>query len=553
MNGVVEFFRGLGPWRIASLAGVAVGMGAFFFVLFTRLSQPPMALLYGNLDLQEAGQITTRLEAAKVSYQLAGNGTQVLVPEDEVLRLRMQLAETGLPTGGSVGYEIFDRADALGTTNFVQNINHVRALEGELARTIRSIDGVQNARVHLVLPRREVFSRESREPSAAIVLKTRGGRIDKAQVRAIQNLVAAAVPDLKPTRISVVDDRGVLHASGADERDARAGAAATLADMRAEQEARLKRAVETLLERSVGPGNVRAEVTADIDFDRITTNSESFDPDGQVIRSTQSIAEQNQSAEAQPQNVTVGNNLPEGESQPGPQSQSRNQRTEEVVNYEISKTVKTQVREAGIIRRLSVAVLVNGVQGVDADGKPTYTARDEDELKQLAALARSAIGYDEKRGDKVEVVNMRFAGSDEITAAEAEPTGFLTLTKRDYFRIIELTALTLIGILGLLFVVRPMVSRLLSAARLPSAPRQAALPPGAAQALTGPDGTVAQLPPGVEPSMLPQPKTGIEAMIDIARVEGQVKASSVKKIGEIIDKHPDEAVAIVRNWLYQTT
>ena len=551
MNGIVEFFRGLGPWRIASLAGVTVGMGAFFFFLFTRLSQPPMTLLYANLDLQEAGQITTRLDAAKVPYQLAANGTQVLVPEDQVLRLRMQLAETGLPTGGSVGYEIFDRADALGTTNFVQNINHVRALEGELARTIRSIDGVQNARVHLVLPRREVFSRETREPSAAIVLKTRGGRIDKAQVRAIRNLVAAAVPDLKPTRISVVDDRGNLHASGADERDARAGAAATLADMRAEQEARLKRAVETLLERSVGPGNVRAEVTADIDFDRITTNSESYDPDGQVIRSTQSIAEQNQSAESQPQNVTVGNNLPEGESQGTPQSQSRNQRTEEVVNYEISKTIKTQVREAGIIRRLSVAVLVNGVQGTDAEGKPTYTPRKEDELKQLAALARSAIGFDEKRGDRVEVVTMRFAGAEEIAAGEIEPPGFLNLNKRDYFRIVELAALTLIGILGLMFVVRPMVSRLLSAAR-PSAPAgQLALPPGAA--LAGPDGAVAQLPPGVEPGMLPQPKSGIEAMIDIARVEGQVKASSVKKIGEIIEKHPDEAVAIVRNWLYQTT
>src|SRR5690606_8722568 len=152
-----------------------------------RVTSPSLALLYGNLDIRDSGQIVSKLEAMKVPYELTGNGSQMLVPEDQVLRLRMTMAEAGLPSGGSIGYEIFDRSEALGTTSFVQNINHLRALEGELARTIRSLDDVQSARVHLVLPKREVFSREHREPSASIVLRTRGGRLDAAQVRAIQN------------------------------------------------------------------------------------------------------------------------------------------------------------------------------------------------------------------------------------------------------------------------------------------------------------------------------------------------------------------------------
>ena len=178
MDELQRVLKAIGFGRLIVLLGTAAATVAFFGFITMRLTEPPMTLLFGNLDLKESGDIITRLEAAKVPYRIGNGGAQIFVPDDQALRLRMRLAESGLPTGGSVGYEIFDHADVLGATSFVQNINLVRALEGELARTIRTIDRVQNARVHLVLPKREVFSREKSEPSASVFLKTRNGRID---------------------------------------------------------------------------------------------------------------------------------------------------------------------------------------------------------------------------------------------------------------------------------------------------------------------------------------------------------------------------------------
>lgn len=561
---LLQTMRALGPVRLGAIAVVAAGLLGFLGFVGNKLTQPPMGLLFSNLDLQESAQIVAKLDSMKVPYKLAANGSQILVPENQALRLRMSMAESGLPSGGSVGYEIFDRSDALGATSFVQNINHTRALEGELARTIRAIDGVKSARVHLVLPRREVFSRESREPSASIVLRSRG-RIDKAQVRAIQNLVAAAVPDLKPSKISVVDDRGNLLASGADDRDTK-GAAFGFTELRTQHEERLRHAIEALLDRTVGPGNGRAEVTAEMDFDRVTTNSESYDPDGQVVRSTQSVAEQNNSSEGSTP-VSVANNLPsaQGAGQ-GTQSQNRNQRNEETVNYEISKTIKTQVREGGTVKRLSVAVAVNGNYTTDADGKRTFQPRPEAELKQIAALVRSAVGYDEKRGDTVEVVALRFTEPEEAGTSSAEP-GMFEFGKNDIVRLIEVGVLALLTILALLFVGRPLVTRIFSggsasaaaAAAAAALPAIAAMPAGALPApQAGMDGQpmaqIAAQPgvPGAPALAAPQQRNNeLEKMIDVARIEGQVKASSMKKIGEIVDGHPEEAAAIMRNWLFQ--
>jgi flagellar M-ring protein FliF len=544
--------RNIGPARLAMLAATAAVLIGFFVFLGIKVTQPKMVLLYGNLDLQESAEIVTRLEAQRIPYQIGSNGTQILVPEDRMLRVRMQLAEAGLPSGGSMGYEIFDKTNALSATNFMQNINHLRALEGELARTIRAIDQVQSARVHLVLPKREVFSRDQREPSASIIIKTKGGRLDQPQVRAIQNLVASAVPDLKPSRISVVDDRGNLLAGTQEEPDPATAAATRMEEMRRQAEERLRKNIEALLERSVGIGNVRAEVAVDMDFDRVTTNQELFDPDQQVVRSTQTITEENQSQEGQ-QNVTVANNLPEAQNQGGTQATSRANRTEELVNYEISKTVRTQVREAGVMRRISAAVLVNHIVLVDGQGKRAYQPRSPEELQQLTALVRNAIGYNPERGDNVEVVSMRFAEPGDIPE-EVDPNSlpiFMGLTKADLFRIGEIAGYVLLGLLAMLLVVRPMIRRILEASHegeeVPPGMLTPAMP--SLPMVVG-GAPVAELPAAPDAGMAP-PTPGIESMIDIARIEGQVKASSLKKIGEIVDKHPEEAVSIIRNWLYQ--
>ena len=251
-----------------------------------------------GLDPSDSGQIVQRLEAQGVPFELRGDGAQIYAPADQVARLRLSLASEGIPAGGSIGYEIFDRADALGTTNFVQQINQIRALEGERARTIRSIRQVRSARVHLVMPKRELFSTDRAEPTASVVLQLQGS-LDKGQVSAVQHLVASAVPGMSSKNVSVIDNNGELLARGHDEGGFDT---ASSEDMRRSYEAQLSQAIEELLSQTLGAGKVRAEVTADIDFNQVTTNREDFNPDGQVVRSTNSIEETGTTQES----VTAG-------------------------------------------------------------------------------------------------------------------------------------------------------------------------------------------------------------------------------------------------------
>ena len=543
MNGLLQLMRNLGTPRLLVMGGVAVGVIVFFIYLTARVASPQMGLLYSDLDLGDSAQVVARLESLNVPFELRGNGNQILVPKNQVLRLRMTMAQEGLPAGGSIGYEIFDRTGSLGTTSFVQNINRLRALEGELGRTIRSLADVREARVHLVLPRREVFSRETREPSASIVLGLRGAkRLDRTQVNAIRHLIASAVPDLQPDRISIIDDQGNLLARGVEDDAGGSGMATTLAEFQADYETRLARAIERLLESSTGFGNVRTEVSADLDFDRLTTNSEIFDPDGQVTRSTQTIEESSTSSDTEGElAVTAGANLPEAGAADGANtaSLSQTERVEETVNFEISKTVNSLIRETGSIKRLSVAVLIDGTYVDDGEGNRTYVERNQDELDQYGLLVRTAIGYDEARGDRIEIVNLRFAPLDEFPVVEEEPS-FLALAKADYFEIAEILVLVIIAALVILLVLRPLVSRAFALAQ----PEPAMAAAGVGQ--IGVDDAQAQIPAlGEAP-----PEEEVEDMIDMAQVEGRVRASSVAKVGEIIDKHPEETLAILRNWLY---
>ncbi len=549
MGALVETLKNLGPMRLAIMGGTVVGLLAFFIFLTSRLTSPAMSLLYSDLDPNDSGAIVKQLEAQKIPFELARGGTEIYVPGDKVLRTRVSMAEQGLPGGGSVGYEIFDESDALGSTNFVQNVNLVRALEGELARTIRSITNVKAARVHLVMPRRELFSREKQEPSASIVLRMTGSsRLAKEKVLAVQHLVAAAVPSLTPRQISIVDDKGNLLARGFDdpeglfEEDAES--------KRINYETRLARTVEELLEKSVGFGKVRVEVRADMDFDRVTTQEETYDPDGQVVRSTQTSEENAQSQDReQDLPVSVGTNLPDNnESGTGASAQSSESRTDETVNFEISKRVTSTVKDTGVVNRLSVAVLVDGTYRVDENGDRQYSPRATEEMELLATLARTAIGFNEDRGDTVEIINMRFV--DAEIGEETFEEIFFGFSKEDLMRFAELLVLAIVAILVILLVVRPLISRAFEASPMAAGMAEAEaalLAEGAeAPALAG---------PGMEPGLIeggpPGHEESFDELIDIDRVEGRVKASSVKKVGEIVEKHPEEALAIIRNWMYQ--
>ena len=534
---------------------VALGLIGFFFYLMTRLSTPDMALLYSDLDPKDGGAIVRQLEEQKVPHQVNAEGTRIMVPADQVGRLRMVMAQAGLPAGGSIGYEIYDKPEGFGTTSFVQGVNHLRATEGELARTVATLGPVLQARVHLVLPKREMFSRTQQTATASVFLKLRPGQqLKREQVVAIQHLIAAAVPQLEPNQISIIDDRGNLLARGLG-NGGDANTQANADEKKLAYEQRTTRVIEDLLSRSLGFGRVRAEVTADLDFDRITTSSEIFDPESQVIRSTQTVEDNNESTDRDALDpVTVANQLPTGDanqSASGATSKTKGARTEETINYEISKTVKSHVRESGQVRRLSVAVLVDGMYTPNPDGAPAYAPRSKEEMAQIEALVRSAIGFDAVRGDTVEVINMRFATPDAEFADGSEAI-FLGMAKDDLFRIAEMVVLAIVAILVILLVIRPLMARAFERTDGGGADDEAE------RLLTDQSGGQAQLMgPGAlaQDLALEDAQAGeeLEQMIDINRVEGRVRASSLRKVGEIVDKHPEEAVSIIRSWLYQET
>src|SRR6201996_9089225 len=496
---------------MAMIAVTAALIGFFAFVII-RVTTPQMTTLFTDLSTEDSSAIIKDLERQAIPYELRNDGAVIMVPKDKVTRLRMKLAEGGLPKGGGVGYEIFDKSDALGTTSFVQNINHLRALEGELARPIRAIDRIQAARVHLVLPERPLFSRETPEPSASIVVRVRGA-LEPQQIRAIQHLVASSVNGLKPQRVSIVDESGQLLADGAaTDVDQSVGD-----ERRSAFEKRMRKQVEDIVSSVVGAGRARVPLSAAFDFNKITQTSDKFDPEGRVLRSTQTREESSASGTDNDQ-VTVGNELPGSPQNPNaaPQARDQSKKTEETNNYEISRTTKTEVTEAGRVNRISVAVLVDGAYSRTEKGDLVYKERSKDELDRIAALVRSAIGFDQKRGDQVEVVNLKFAEGPQVTPI-TEPTGILGMlqfTKDDIMYVIELGVMMLLGLVVLFMVVRPLVKKILASEELAALTNASTAPPEEVHAAAAGGGTPALLPGG----------SATASMIDIAQVQGQVHA-----------------------------
>jgi flagellar M-ring protein FliF len=536
LQGLISFLRGLGASRLMAMVAVTAALIGFFAFVIMRVTTPQMTTLFTDLSLEDSSAVIKDLERQAIPFEIRNDGAVIMVPKDKVTRLRMKLAEGGLPKGGGVGYEIFDKSDALGTTSFVQNINHLRALEGELARTIRAIDRVQAARVHLVLPERPLFARETPEPSASIVVRVRGA-LEPQQIRAIRHLVASAVNGLKPQRVSIIDEAGQLLADGAggttdnaigDER-------------RAGYEKRMRSEIEAIVSSVVGAGRARVQLSADFDYNKITQTSDRFDPEGRVLRSSQTREESSVTAENNGQ-VTVGNELPGNQQNTAaPNARDQSKKTEETNNYEISRITKTEVTEAGRVNRISVAVLVDGSYNKNEKGEMVYQDRGKEQLDQIAALVRSAIGFDQKRGDQVEVVNLRFAEAPAV-APLAEPAGLfglLQFTKDDVMYVIELGVMMLLGLVVMFMVIRPLVKRIITADEIASSANEGSVP-ALTDATQQASAAGANLVPGVN---------NTAQLIDVAQVQGQVHAQSVHRVGELADRNPNETVAIVRQWL----
>ncbi len=547
MSSFTETLKQLGPSRLAIMGAILISMLLFFIFVSMRISTPEMKLLYSDLSPTDSGAMAAKLESAQIPYDVSVDGTRITVPKNEIGKARILLAEAGLPNGGSLGYELFDKQSGFGTTNFVQNVNQVRALEGELARTISSLENVRSARIHLVLPQRELFAKETRPSSASVYLGIRpGARLERENIYAIQSLVASAVPDLKADKVTIIDNDGNLLANGSGDDDESTVMAAKTEDLRRNYETRLTEKIEDQVSRVVGFGNVRAIVTAEMNFDRISTNEELFDPEGQVIRSSQTTSENGLEREAVPEDVSVKNNLPGvgGNLLTDQKPSAENNKTEEVTNFEISKTIRSTVREVGEVKRLSIALLVDGQYTKDAEGKETYKERSPEELKQIEELVKSASGYDAKRGDSITIKNMPFA---KINTSDdgVDDSMIMGFQKSDLVDAGEVLLIGIMVILVVLLILQPMVTRLLTPDRDGTSEAERELL-GAGTSMMNP----ALTGPAHDDYIPPEP-TEEESLINIQGVEGKVKSSSIKRVEEIVENYPAETVSVIRSWMVQ--
>ncbi len=571
VKSIIDNLAALGRTRLIALAATGLGLMLALFFGLSSVMAPSFVPLYSDLTPAGASRIVSTLEQAGFEVDLSGGGAIVSVPQDDIARARMTLADNGLPNEGTPGWELFDNSSGLGMNSFLQRVNRLRALEGELARSIQTIDGIDAARVHLVLPEREAFSRSRPEPTASVIVRSRANhQISRRQGLAIRALVASAVPSMSPEHVTV------LSASGetilADDGDGMGDL--SLQSRRAAIEERLARNITGILTARVGAGNARVQVSVDLSSERQVIRQESYDPAQQVVRSTESREETSEGRESAQGEVGVADDLPAelaGGGTGGAGSSNSRTQSNEIVNYEIGATRSETIREPGEIERISVAVLVNGIYSVAKDGSVSYEERGAEELERLGRLVQSAIGYDQARGDAVSVDSLRFM---DYSMDVGEPVGTSVgeVISANIMSILRgVFALALVAAV-LAFGVRPMM-RLLPAADAGGALALAGAEAGAGPAaltgaaprpLLGAEGAAGGAPKALAsaqaaPSQAAEaPRTGtvLEALdedegdlIALASVRGGVRRRRLTSIGELVEAEPEESLRVLRHWL----
>ncbi len=555
MNAFLEQLARFGWGRLAAIVGLTAGAAAALMIFTLTMNGSGQALLYSGLAPADAASVTERLDQSGIGYELRDGGTAVYVASSDVDDARVRVASGGALGFGSVGYEIFDQTDALGTTSFVQNVNARRALEGELSRSINTLANVSSARVHLVLPERRLFSRDAQEPSASVVISV-NGQMSAGGVDTIRNLVATAVPGLSPNRITLADDSGRLLASPTD-GDAVSGAA--LEDRRADVESRLRARILDMIEGVVGPGAARVAVTAELNRESSTSTETAFDPEGRVEISR----EETSNSSAEPVNdgaVSVSENQPDGAGAADDASPqlARTEAETTIRNFEASNTVTTTIREAGQLASLSVSVVVDQIATQGEDGSFSFEPRSDEQMQTIERLVAAAAGFPLAAGDRsanqiLQVDQMAFSRPD-LTLGTPAPSGF-SVAQLDFMRIAEIAVLFITAILIIFLVARPLIKGAISgggtgASSGNQAMVGASVSAGAA-ALSGPQATL--LPDdGSAPAMLEGGGGEMEENIDIAQIDGQVKKSSLRKVADLVDSHPDETVSILRTWMHES-
>lgn len=504
LHRMVEQIRLMSFRQKAVLLSVAVLSFASFIFFFLWFQGADYQALYGNLSEEDAGMIIQKLKEQKVPYKVVGS--VISVPADKVYDLRLTLASQGLPQGGAAGFELFDKT-SFSTTDFVQKLNYRRALQGELGRTIKSLSEVEQCRVHLAVPERSLFMREEDRPKASVLVKLKPGRkLTQGQVQGIVHLVSSSVEGLSPKDVAVVDNQGEMLTSA---RDDSTGLTSSQMEYQRALEKDIETRVISILDPVVGKEKVRAKVAAMIDFSRVEKTEERFDPDSQVVRSELRNNERttNGSTSGVP---GVASNLPGKTLAQGGSSQGQSERKNETINYEISKVTSHVVHHPGEIRRLTVAVLVDGtVTGSAGSKERQYKPRSEEDLKNFEEMVKKAIGFSSERGDEVRVVNMPFEGvvQDDLAAPKTEILP-IVLTIMKY--LVPLLAVVLLWALLL----KPML-------KIAAAPRS-----------------------GAETSLsLPQTIAELERVMELPDM------SSRARVLEWAKKHPKEAAHLIKGWI----
>ncbi|KIX15823.1 flagellar basal-body MS-ring/collar protein FliF [Dethiosulfatarculus sandiegensis] len=535
-GGVGQAFNEMSMGRKLALMGAAALVVGGFIALLLWVNKPTYQVLYSGLSAKDASGVVEKLKELKVPYQLEGSGTIVKIPDENLYETRLAMASAGLPQSGGVGFEIFNEVK-IGTTEFMQKVNYQRALEGELARTIASFAEVDEARVHLVLPRESLFIEDQKKPSASVVLRLSGGnRLKKQQIEGIVYLVSSAVPDLVPEDVTVVDNKGnLLYRKEADTENFPAALTASQLEHQRTVENTLKGKVQSMLEEVLGPGRAVVRVTADMDYTQVSSTEQKFDPEQVAVRSETRSSEKNKDAGPLPQGAPDQRfNLATRNATPGEEGEGNltSERENETTNFEISNSRRVVRKSMGEIKRLSLAVMVDGpyseTTGANGEVTRTFTPRSAGDMQQLEGIVRRAVGYNEQRGDELSLVNVPFALPDGVgTAAAKDWQDYLFDYARPAMNV-------LLVLLFFLFVVRPVMKHLFAK----PAPTEAA--PGMAQRV----GPGEALPPGEAEEMAPEM---LEAM------EGPRKLTTRDMILTLAQQDPEKATAVLRAWIHEAT
>ncbi len=454
---IVANLQSFGARRLAIMASIAVLVIAVVGVASVYLNRPAYETLYVGLDRSDVNQIGMVLGEAGIAFDVGSDGTSVLVAAGNTAQARMLLAEKGLPTSANAGYELFDNVGSLGLTSFMQQVTRVRALEGEIARTIQSLQGVKAARVHIVMSERANFRRDEQQPSASVVIRDAGMDSEKTAM-SIRHLVAAAVPGLSVDKVTVLDSTGNLLAAGDDTSNT---SAARSLGVEQTVETQIEDNIRRALTPYLGPDNFRASVKADINTDTRQTEETIFDPNSRVERSVQTVKSNEASNQKQASTpASVQQNLPETQasSTEGPQSSSQNDRKEEVTNYEINSKKIATVSNGYTVTKMSIAVVVNQARLATILGKDASPEKVAQRVADIQKMVASATGFDDKRGDIIDVSAVEFI--DGLDGVPVEQPGIMERMGHYTGSLINASAFIIVVFLLAFFGLRPMASAL---------------------------------------------------------------------------------------------